>query len=276
MKRIKLNPLILAVAAVLAGHANGAIIASANFTGLTANNATTVAISGTAGVNGFAWTRVAGNTFTYSTPDVDMQSGTDNALTATIAGNTFQGMIGTMGSSTTIPIGQTLTLSFIGQYTEAPGNVGGGLRFGFISAYNNVNNANADNAIGVQSGTGTNNTLSLNRDTTPNFGPLGGTTVTMATTTGTQNVGTSVYTASFAITRTGTGTYSYSGNVNGSTVSVSGETVGVFDNYNAIAIVNGNTAADFRIDNVSVTLIPEPSAALIGSLGLLALLRRRA
>lgn len=270
-----LSSFLLAATTVLAGQANGATIASANFTGLTANNATTVAVSGTAGVNGFAWTRITGNTFTYSTPNVNMQTGTANALTATIGtGVTFQGMIGTMPTSTTIAIGETLTLSFIGQYTEAPGNVAGGLRFGFISAYNNTTNANADNAIGVQSGTGTNNTLTLNRDTTPNGGPLGGTTVTMATTTGTQNIGTSVYTASFAITRTGTSAYSYSGNVNGSTVSAIGETVG-FGNYNAIAIVNGNTDADFRIDNVSVTLVPEPRAALLGGLGLLMLLRRR-
>lgn len=272
----KLYPCIFAATSVLAGHVKSATIASADFTGLTASGATSVAISGTAGVNGFAWTRITGNSFTYSTPSVNMQTGTANALTATIgAGVTFQGMIGTMPASTTIGIGETLTLSFIGQYTEAPGDVGGGLRFGFISAYNNSTNANADNAIGVQSGTGANNTLSLNRDTTPNSGPLGGATALIATTTGSQNIGTSVYTASFAITRTDTSTYNYLGTVNGSTVSAIGETVGGFDNYNAIAIVNGNTAADFRIDNVSVSLIPEPNVtALLGGLGTLLLLRR--
>ena len=270
MKLNKLNPLILAAAAVLAGHANAATIASANFTGLTASGATGVAISGTAGVNGFTWSRLAPN-FTYSTPNVNMQSGTANALKATIAGDTFQGMLGTM-PSTTINIGQTLTLSFIGQYTESPANNFAGLRFGF------VNSGDLDNAFGMTVGTGGSTSRGIIRDTDSiENSPLTGATSGITSVAGGATVAsitTSVFTASFAITRTATDTYSYFGDVNGSTLTATG-VVGGFDNYNAITIRNGSNTADFQIDNVSVTLIPEPSTALLGGLGLLALLRRR-
>lgn len=267
---MKLNPLILATAAVLAGHANGAVIASANFTGLTANNATTVGTSGTPGVNGLTWTRLDPNS-TYSTPSVNMQSGTANALRLS-TGNSWQGMLGTMASSTTIPVGHTLTLSFIGQYTETPTNIANGLRFGFVSG-------SMDNAFGMQVGIGTNTSRGILTDSGVDGSPLTGTTTGLTSVAGGTAVAafsTSVYTASFAITRTDTNTYNYFGDVNGSTLSATG-IVGGFDNYNAIVIRNAGTgnSADFQIDNVSVTLVPEPSAALLGGLGLLVLLRRR-
>ena len=268
MKPTKLNLLILATTAILAGHANAATIASANFTGLTASGATSVAVSGTPGVNEFTWSRL-GTNLTYSTPSVNMQSGTANALKGTTTA-TFEGMLGTMASSTTIPIGHTLTLSFIGQYTEAPGNTFGGLRFGFL------NSVDLDNAFGMTVGTGGDTFRGIQSG--GNGSPLAGGSVTDYTeVTGgaaVTSISTSVYTASFAITRTATNTYSYFGDVNGSTLSATG-IVGGFDNYNRIFIRNGSPTADFQIDNVSVTLIPEPSAALLGGLGLLALLRRR-
>lgn len=48
--------------------------------------------------------------------------------------------------------------------------------------------------------------------------------------------------------------------------------------YNRINIFNNTTGAgtsDFHIDNFSITAVPEPSAALLGCLGLMALVRRR-
>lgn len=273
MKTTRLNQLVLAAGALLicsADTIHAAVIASANFTDLNASGATSVAISGTAGVNGFTWTQYPFTTTTYSTPNVNMQTGTANALSADLTGG-FQGMIGTMSSSTTIAIGETLTFSFIGQFTQTPGNTANALRFGF------VNSASLDNAFGLRVGTGTEKGLSVVRDvsTGGNGSPLGGAEVVQLTSgTGTQNIITnSVYSASFSITRTATDTYSYSGNIDGSILSAT-DIVGGFNNYNAIAIMSSPNA-DFRIDNVSVTLIPEPSTLLLGALGTILLLRRR-
>lgn len=252
MRPTNLNLLILATAAVLAGHANAAPIASANFTGLSASGTTTVARSGTPGVNEFTWSRL-GSTMTFSTPSVNMQSGTANALKGTIPGaSTFEGMVGTMASSSTINIGQTLTLSFIGQYTENPANNFGGLRFGF------VNSGNLGNAFGMQIGTGGSTHRSILRG--GDNSPLAGTTSAIPSVAGgnaVATVSTSVFTASFAITRTDTNTYSYLGDVNGSTLSAAG-IVGGFDNFNAIFIRNGSNSADVQIDSVSVTIVPDP------------------
>lgn len=257
MNLTNLNLLILATT-VLTGHSNGAPIASANFTGLTTSGATTVARSGTPGVNEFTWSRLSAD-LTYSTPSVNMQSGTTNALKATIGVSSFQGMLGTMSSSTTINIGQTLTLSFIGQYTETPANNFGGLRFGF------VNSGDLDNAFGMTVGTGGNTFRGVTRDTGGDDSPLAGSSTTLTSVAGGASVttiSTSVFTASLAITRTGTDTYSYVGDVNGSTLSATG-VVGGFDNYNAITIRNGSNSADFQIDSVSVTLVPDvPPPAL--------------
>lgn len=273
MKLLRLNQLILAAGALLicaTGTIQAAVIASANFTGLHSSGATSVAISGTPGVNGFTWSQFPFTTTTYSTPSVNMQTGTANALSADLT-NGFQGMIGTMPSSTTIAIGETLTFSFIGQFTQTPGNTANALRFGF------VNSGSPDNAFGMRAGTGTEKGISIVRDvsTGGNGSPLGGAEVVQITSgTGTQNIITnSVYSASFSITRTATDTYDYLGNIDGSTVSATG-VVGGFNNYNAIAILS-TPNADFRIDNVSVALIPEPSALLLSGLGVILLLRRR-
>jgi len=267
---MKPNPLILAAAAVLAGHANGATIASANFNGLSESGAASVAISGTPGVNDFTWTRTTTSTplLTFSTPNVNMQTGTGNALAAD-TGNTFQGITGTMSSSTTIAIGQTLTLSFIGQYTQSPGDTGGALRFGF------VNSLDPDNSFGMGVSTGTSTVFDIRRDNGGDDSPLAGSTTTLISgNTPSNHITTNVYTASFSITRTATDTYTYFGDINGQTLTAT-NIVGGFDNYNAIVIRNAGLNADFQIDNVSVTLIPEPSTALLSGLGTLALLRRR-
>jgi len=268
MKVMNRTLLLAALATIgLSGQANGDTIASANFTGVSATNVITLAASGTAGLNDFAWSRVnsLGN---MSIVDANLITGSGNALQYN-TNNTFEGVLGTMSSSTAIAIGETLTLSFIGQYTAAPANNGGGLRFGF------VNSEDPDNAFGFQIGTGTETNLAIMRDTGGDNSPIAGTQSTLISGSGTQNIGTSVYTALFSITRTADDTYSYFGDINGSTLSAT-NIVGGFDNYNAIAIRNGFNPADFQIDNVSVTLVPEPSSlALLGLGGLLIGSRRR-
>jgi MYXO-CTERM domain-containing protein len=46
--------------------------------------------------------------------------------------------------------------------------------------------------------------------------------------------------------------------------------MGIYNSYKT-----GDTIHSIDVDDVSVTAVPEPSAALLGGLGLLALLRRR-
>jgi hypothetical protein len=87
------------------------------------------------------------------------------------------------------------------------------------------------------------------------------------------------------VTLSGSGGVGSAFNGNGSIVNynVGGTDLGSItlaqqtDAYLTFGIVgpnDGNTSV-FKIDNFSVTAIPEPSAALLGGLGLLALLRRR-
>lgn len=109
--------------------------------------------------------------------------------------------------------------------------------------------------------------------------------------TETFNAGTAVAnTATWAandfvtITLSGTGGVGSAFNGNGSVanVMVGATNVGTFtlaqqtDAYITIGLANtGDNPSAFGIDNLSVTAIPEPSTALLGGLGLVALLRRR-
>ena len=274
MNSKNLKPLILAAVAVFAGHANGATIASANFAGYTAGNVSNpFNPSVTPGENEFTWTTIGPNSAQLSIANADLTSGSGNAL-GMAGGGTFRALVGTMGSATTIPVGQTLTLSLNGQFTAAPGN--STIRIGFM------NSGDFDNAYFMNAGIGTITTFSSARDIGAPGGvdvPGGGDVVAFTNTTTSgpayAAIGTSTFTASFSITRTAATTYSLAGNVNGSGFTATDTAGNGWDNYSRIFLNNGNQTSSFRIDNVSVTLVPEPSAALLGGLGLLALFRRR-
>lgn len=103
----------------------------------------------------------------------------------------------------------------------------------------------------------------------------GGDTVWRFGDSGGFNQGTSVgYTGNgyvFTFQQTGLNTYNFK--VNGSTVS-SGTLAGGAGYVDSIRVLNSNAGGDV-IFNTLVYQVPEPSAALLGGLGLLALLRRR-
>ncbi|MBN8460757.1 MAG: PEP-CTERM sorting domain-containing protein [Verrucomicrobia bacterium] len=179
-------------------------------------------------------------------------------------------MLGTLGSTVTINIGDTLTLAFSGRYYEAPGDNSGGFRFGFISP------GDLDNNLYAQLGSGGNTGNGLYRDLGGDDSPGAGTTTGISSTaSGTTyaTLGTSAIAAQFSITRTGASAYTLSSNVNGAIRTAT--TTSGWNDYNAIFIRNGGISSDFLVDNVSVTLVPEPATALLGGLGLLGLLRRR-
>lgn len=261
-----------AAAIVLAsGASHASTIASANFSGMSVTNATTV--NAVAGSNDFTWSLInaASTNYDVVTDDGSPGIGSGNALRIDQSGTgTFRGMIGTLGSTPTINLGDTLTLSFSGRYYEAPGNSSGGFRFGII------NSGDLDNNFFAQLGTGGNAGFGLLRDLGGDDSPGAGTTSAIASTASGATyatLGTSAFSAEFSITRTGVSEYALSVNVNGA-IRTATTTTG-WNDYNAIFIRNGGISNDFLVDNVTVTLVPEPTAILLGGLGLLGLLRRR-
>ena len=267
--KIKLVPILLAA---LAPSAWAAVVASAKFTGMTVE--IQASVSPVAGANDFTWSLInaSGTNFDVVADNGSPGIGSGNALRTDQAGTgTFRGMIGTMSSSTTLQIGDTLTLSLDGRYWETPANNTGGLRFGFI------NSGSLDNNFYIQAGTGGQTGMILYRDGVGDNSPGGGSGITSLTSTASgpsyASLATDPFTAFFSITRTAASEYSIVASINGSTRTAT-SSVG-WDSYNAIFIRNGGITSDFLIDNVSVSLIPEPSAALLGAVGLLGLLRRR-
>lgn len=86
------------------------------------------------------------------------------------------------------------------------------------------------------------------------------------------------YSAMFSITRSGANAV-LSSTINGITQTGTDTGASAGFNFDQISIFTNSapvpTNATFTIDNVNVTVVPEPSVALLGALGTLALLRRR-
>ena len=260
-----------AVIFLTCGISQATTIASANFTGMTVTDATTV--SPVVGSNDYTWSLInaSGTNYDVVADNGSPGIGSGGALRIEQAGTgTFRGMIGTLGSTVTINLGETLTLAFSGRYYEAPANNSGGFRFGFISP------GDLDNNLYAQLGSGGNTGYGLYQDLGGDDSPGAGTTAAVSSTASGSTyatLGTSAFSAEFSITRTGPSAYTLSSNVNGA-IRTATMTSG-WNDYNAIFIRNGGIAADFLVDNVSVTLVPEPATALLGGLGMLGLLRRR-
>jgi hypothetical protein len=203
-------------------------------------------------------------------------------------------VIGRSFSTQTIDVGQSIEFTFA--YTRTAGNLGV-LRVGMFnltdpitsndwandadnawSGYytfirdNGTNLARVHNQSGMAvpgGGTGTDATLNG-----PTFAGAE-MTVTSGGATNTTVGANTQYQGSYLVTRTATGIETLFTLSDGVTTlySVAANTTTTFTNFNTVAMRVSEGTVLF--DNVQVTFIPEPSAALLGGLGLLALLRRR-
>jgi hypothetical protein len=243
-----------------------------------------------ADANDIAW-YVNNSTGAFSSVGDDTVIGTGNALKMN-ATQTFRKFIGVFGATITILQGETLQLSFDYRFHETA-NLSNGLRFGLFN--NGGTSASGDNLPndndnlgygsvtnpGASSTTGTRVAYEAAGDAVLGgvapgnlvvFGPSG-----VSVDSGTATKGSVLFT----ITRNLDDSMFISSSINGQTAAsgtvASPATSPEFLNYSfrEVAIGVGGTAADFSFDNVLIQVVPEPSAALLGGLGALLLLRRR-
>ena len=232
-------------------------------------------IAPVSGASDFTWSLIQ-----TSSTNLDIVSddgspgiGGGNALRMDNSGTgTFRGIVGTLASSITVDVGETLTLTLAGRYYETPGNNSGGMRLGFISP------GDLDNNFFVQFGTGGSTSFGLFRDIDNDNTPGSGTGVVGISSTASGPAFSSVsdtspFAAVFSVKRTDTSVYQITATLNGSTRT--GTSTTGWNDYNGLFIRNGGIDDDFLIDNIAITLVPEPSAALLAGLAGVSLLRRR-
>lgn len=201
--------------------------------------------------------------------------------------------IGRSFTSQTVAVGQTIRVTF--DYTEnyAATTNDVALRVGFYDVANPITAnqwSTSGGTVGLFNGyygfirdTGTTNTLrteSATDTTAVNTGPTVATSVTLTTTGDSVTydiVQSTQYKVLFEVTRTSSTQMSSVMKLtsfDGLTTyqNLTASTATVQSNFDTLVVrPNGATL----LDNIKVEVIPEPSAALLGGLGLLALLRRR-
>lgn len=210
--------------------------------------------------------------------------------------NSFQGVTAPF-SMTTLSVGQTLTVTLDLRLVSAT-NLSNGIRIGFSNSNSNVYTAdgvpntgtaaafthfgyftgvgtNTDNGVNVQQDAGTDDTAGFSNG-------AGISAIGTAVSTGgfDNNTNRSIL---FSITRTATGA-SLNSQVFGAVGStgtpisqvIQEDTTSPYFSFDQLSVRIGNSGSvDYNIDNVLVTVVPEPGAALLGGLGMLMLLRRR-
>lgn len=223
----------------------------------------------------------------------------NNSLYINTGGN-FRGLIANFapagsGSSGTLNIGEGYTLSLDFKYL-AGGNVSNAIRVGLgdsstvgavaYTADGNPapNTTGTQNQVGYFAGFGAGGSTSSQtyEDTAGNVFTTGTVGAFGTAVTGTSlntNTGRSVL---LSVLRTTTGTqvsssiFSGLGGTGTVLTSTFVDTVSPFVQFNQVAVMAGNDAdIEYSFDNVQLTYVPEPRAALLGGLGMLALLRRR-
>ena len=193
-------------------------------------------------------------------------------------------------TSQTLAVGETIRLTFDFSWTTT--NNANILRAGL---YNTTTAITADNwagsdAIGpwegyysfVRDSSNSNNVARRDSgaSTSNAAGPMNaGTEIgNVATNFNINDNGTVTYQGMFEVTRaTATTTTTLFTLTEGTTerFNVTGTTTTLYNTFDAVVIKTGADAPVALFDNVQVSVIPEPGAAALGALGLLALLRRR-
>lgn len=211
--------------------------------------------------------------------DAVINSGNAMRLTTT---TNFRKFFGAFSSAITIAQGETLQLSFDYRFHEVA-NGAGLFRFGL---YNNGGTATtADNVPSDNNDFGyastTNPGLDSANGTVVNSeiagdASLGGATpnglVSVGSAGASVNVGTTLPgSALFSITRNLDDSISLSSSINGqSAASGTITTSPLTYTFHQVVIGLGGTASDFSVDNVNVSVIPEPSCLLLSALGVAA------
>ncbi len=198
------------------------------------------------------------------------------------AGNgvNFRGILANF-TSTTIGLNDRLTLSFDFRYTAAPAGNDTGLRIGLFNSNGTVVTGNAstddDNDFGylARFSTNANGTSDL-RDVPFGDGQDAGNAIIPTTSNTIGAFGTTSRALRFELTGVAGGIQldSYFDN---SLIATATDTAAAYTTFDNLRIGQGGISDTFEIDNVLVatSVIPEPSVALLGALGMLGLLRRR-
>jgi len=243
--------------------------------------------------NDIAWTNLTSGS-SLAVNSAGIQPGTGNYLQLTST-STFSGAVGALPSDPmlNLDMGQTLTLTLKFTYTSATlPNAANTLRFGLTDS--------TGAGTGVSIGTGTNSSLSLRQDRNAfvnsdrfggpqqdfvEFNSVGDSFVNGTMSSGLQT--DTAYSLLLSITRLAS-SMSILAQVNGGEATAidfddtpdTNNTIGrdFITNFSGGAIIvrNGNTNSSFRLDDVTVTVIPEPgSIALLGLGCFLLMIKRR-
>jgi hypothetical protein len=206
-------------------------------------------------------------------------------------GSNMDEVIGRSFTQQSLAVGETIRLTFDFTWTSSGGDI---LRAGLYDVTNAIaaDNWAGSNAIGAWDGYYTfvrdaNSSGNVARSdaagsASGTVGPTNaGTTITVGSNTTNFDINdnsTVTYQGMFEINYVSAGQMTTLFTLTeGATTrfSVSGSTSTIYDTFDTVVFKTGANGPTSSFDNVSVEFIPEPSAALLGALGALVLLRRK-
>ena len=240
-----------------------------------------------ADANDIQWYAGRNNVALSVAPDAGIGGG--NALQVD-SSTTFPRVVGLFDSGVTIGVGETLELTFDLRFTATPSTGSALLRVGIF------NNGGTAITGDQDPGGNQNDDFGYGFSTNPGLASAGGTSVAWeeagnsilggsspaglsATGTAGESIdwGVASHSAVFRITRLADGSLDLSASIDGGTAATGNIASPINGSYtfHEVGFGEGGMNADFALDNVRVAIVPEPGPALLGSIGVLALLVRR-